>query len=104
MASQRGMSGLATAMAGLAAVIALVICACSSHQPTPNVASLPSHSGRPPTNLTQGQQSHRLVQFAECMRSHGINVPDPNGNSFQIPVATDPATAAAMRACTPCSG
>jgi hypothetical protein len=63
------------------------------------VASLPSHSARPSANLTQAQDFHLLVQFAECMRSHGIDVPDPHGNSFQIPAATDPATAAAMRAC-----
>ena len=74
------------------------ICACSSGQAGPGVASLPSQSTHPAT-LTQAQQFHRLAQFAECMRSHGIDVPDPHGNSFQIPVATDPSAAAAMRAC-----
>jgi hypothetical protein len=97
MTSPRGMNGLATAMTGLA--IALAICACSSSQPVPDVASLPGHSSGPSTTLTQAQQFHRLVQFAECMRSHGIDVPDPHGNSFQIPVATDPSTSAALRAC-----
>ena len=99
MTSHPGRNGLAAAMAGLAAAIALAICACSSGQAGPGVASLPSHSARPPANLTQAQEFRRLVQFAECMRSHGIDVPDPQGNTFQIPVATDPATAAAMRAC-----
>jgi hypothetical protein len=99
VAAPQGMNGLAAAMAGLAAAVALAICACSSHQSAPSVASLPSHSARPPTTLTQAQQFHRLVQFAECMRGRGIDVPDPKGNSIQIPVATDPATAAAMRAC-----
>ena len=95
MARKRGMGGLAAAMTCLA----LAICACSSSRPGPGVASLPSHTAHPPTTLTQAQQFHRLVRFAECMRSHGINVPDPQGTSFQIPVATDPATAAALRAC-----
>jgi hypothetical protein len=62
------------------------------------VASLPSHSARP-TTLTQAQQFQRLVKFAECMRSRGIDVPDPQPGSVRIPVATDAATTAAMRAC-----
>ena len=95
MARKRGMGGLAAAMTCLA----LAICACSSSRPVPGVASLPSHTAHPPATLTQAQQFHRLVQFAECMRSHGIDVPDPQGTSFQIPVATDPATTAALRAC-----
>jgi hypothetical protein len=63
------------------------------------VASLPSHSARPPATLTQAQQFQRLVKFTECMRGHGIDVPDPKPDSFQIPAGTDPATAAAMHAC-----
>jgi hypothetical protein len=82
----------------LLAGLALAICACSSGQSAPGVASLPS-SSHSATTLTKAQQFQRLVQFAECMRSHGIDVPDPQGISFQIPVATDPATAAALRAC-----
>jgi hypothetical protein len=97
--SPRGGKGLAAAMAALAPAIALAICACSAGQPGAGVASLPSRSARPPTNLSQAQEFHRLVEFAQCMRSHGIDVPDPQGDSFRIPVAADPATAAAMRAC-----
>ena len=99
MTSQRDMNGPAAAMAGLAAAIALTICACSSHQSAPSVASLPSHSARPPTTPTQAQAFQRLVQFTECMRGHGIDVPDPQPNSVRIPAGTDPATAAARRAC-----
>jgi hypothetical protein len=95
VAALQGIRGLATVMAGLA----LAICACSSAPAGPSVASLPSHPASSPTNLTQAQAFHRLVQFAECMRSHGIDVPDPRGDTFQIPLATDPSAAAAMRAC-----
>ena len=93
----RGRRGLLAAMA----CVALAICACSSLQagPGPSVASLPSHSASPPAALTQDQQFQRLVKFAECMRGHGTDVPDPQPGRFQIPVATDPATAAALRAC-----
>jgi hypothetical protein len=90
----RGLAAVAWLMLAICA-----ICACSSGRGGPGVASLPSQSARLPTTLTQAQQFHRLVQFAECMRSHGVDVPDPQGDRFQIPVATDPATAAALRAC-----
>lgn len=97
MASRRGMNGLAV-VAGLALAIG-AIGACSSGPAGPSVASLPSHSAHPPTALTQAQEFQRLVKFAECMRSHGIDVPDPQPGSFQIPAGTDPSTTAAMRAC-----
>jgi len=91
-------------MNGRAATVWLVltvvtICACSAGQRGPSVASLPSRSARPPTTLTQAQQFQRLVKFTECMRGHGIDVPDPKPGSFQIPAGTDPATTAAMHAC-----
>jgi len=94
----RGINRLAAAAVWLALAIC-AICACSSGRSGPSVASLPSHSARPPTNLTQAQEFQRLVKFAECMRSHGIDVPDPQAGRVQIPVATDSATAAALRAC-----
>jgi len=98
MTAPRGKSGLAAATAWLALAIC-AICACSSGQPGPSVASLPSHPARPPAALTQAQEFQRLVKFAECMRSRGIDVPDPQPGQVQIPVATDPSTAAALRAC-----
>ena len=98
MTPPRGITGLAAAAAWLALAIC-AICACSSGQPGPSVASLPSHSARPKTALTQAQEFQRLVKFAECMRSHGIDVPDPQPGRVQVPVATDPATTAALRAC-----
>jgi len=86
-------------MSALAAFTIFTICACSSGQPGASVASLPGRSARPSTPLTQAQEFQRLVKFAECMRSRGIDVPDPQPGRVQIPVATDPATAAALRAC-----
>ncbi len=98
MTRPRGIQGLAAAVAWLA-LATCAICACSSGQSAPSVASLPSHSARPPTTLTQAQAFQRLVKFAECMRSHGIDVPDPQPGRAQIPAGTDPATTAALRAC-----
>ena len=97
MVSRQGRRGLA-AVTWLA-LATYAICACSSGQAAPGVASLPSHSASSQTNLTQAQQFQRLVKFAQCMRSHGISIPDPQPGRFQIPAATDPATTAAMRAC-----
>jgi hypothetical protein len=100
MTPPRGGRGLATVV-GLALAIGTT-CACSSARPGPSVASLPGRSAASPsagTTLTQAQEYQRLVTFAACMRNHGIDVPDPQPGRFQIPVATDPATAAAMRAC-----
>jgi hypothetical protein len=96
--SPRGLNGLAAAAAWLALAIC-AICACSSGRPGPSVASLPSHSARPAMTLTQAQQFGRRVKFAECMRSHGIDYPDPSPSSMQIPAGTDPASAGATRAC-----
>ena len=98
MTAPRGKSGLAAATAWLALAIC-AISACSSGQSGPSVASLPSHPARPPAALTQSQEFQRLVKFAGCMRSRGIDVPDPQPGQVQIPVATDPSTAAALRAC-----
>jgi hypothetical protein len=81
------------------AVVTCAICACSSGQPGPGVASLPSHSARSMATLTQARQFQQLVKFTECMRGHGIDVPDPKPGSFQIPAGTDPSATAAMHAC-----
>ena len=97
MTSQRGGRGLAPVVWLALAICA--ICACSSGQRSPSVASLPSHPASSPTTLTQAQEFRRLVKFAQCMRGHGVDVADPQPGSVRIPVATDPATTAAMRAC-----
>jgi hypothetical protein len=99
VASRRGMNGLAV-VAGLALAIC-AISACSSGLAGPSVASLPSYSAHPPTALTQAQEFQRLVKFAECMRSHGIDVPDPQPGSFQIPAGCADLVTAAVR---PASG
>jgi hypothetical protein len=65
----------------------------------------------PQLNLTPQQRAQvqqQLVRFAECMRSHGVNVPDPtfNGNgvfgfkrSFGSVDRNSPAFRSAMTAC-----
>ncbi|HUO73352.1 MAG TPA: hypothetical protein VMU39_21460 [Solirubrobacteraceae bacterium] len=64
----------------------------------------------PQLNLSPAQRAQfqqQLVKFAQCMRSHGINVPDPstNGNGFGFRRSfgsvdrNSPAFQAAMKAC-----
>lgn len=65
----------------------------------------------PQFNLTPAQRAQfqqQLVKFAECMRSHGVNVPDPtfNGNgafgfrqAFRSIDRNSPAFQSALKAC-----
>jgi hypothetical protein len=64
----------------------------------------------PRLNLSPAQRAQlrqQLVKFAECMRSHGVNVPDPttNGNGFGFREAfrsidrNSPAFQSALTAC-----
>jgi hypothetical protein len=67
----------------------------------------------PRLNLTPAQRAqfqHQLVKFAQCMRSHGINVPDPTFNgggggfgfrqAFRSIDRNSPAFQAANKACS----
>lgn len=91
---------VATAVAGV------TFAACSSPSSTSSVASLPGHTadsvaGGP---LTQAQSDHAMVQFAQCLRAHGVAEPDPvhrpghSGLSVQIPTP-GPGTNSALDAC-----
>ena len=74
---------------------------------TPAVASLPGHSsgaqaGAP---LTEAGSDQAMVSFTQCMRSHGVQMPDPAhrpghaGLSIDLPTH-DAATNRAYSACT----
>ena len=88
--------------AGLA-LIGVLTAACSSPPPSRSIASLPSRGGSTTTTtptLSKAQQIAKddqgMVDFARCMRSHGINqsdpVPDPiaghAGLTMQVPSRT----------------
>jgi hypothetical protein len=97
--------------AGLA-LIAVFSAACSSPPPSRSIASLPSRGGStttPPT-LSKAQQialdDQHMVDFARCMRSHGVNQYDPvpdttpghAGLTMQLPSRTA-SNGAAFDAC-----
>jgi hypothetical protein len=83
--------------------------ACSSSPSPPPVASLPGHhsaaGGGAAGQLTRAQSDRGMVNFAHCMRAHGVNMPDPfhraghAGLSIETP-PRDAATRAGYAACT----
>jgi hypothetical protein len=53
-------------------------------------------SGPPPATNTQD----RLRQYAQCLRQHGVSVPDPSqGKGVQISTPNQPQAKAAAQAC-----
>jgi hypothetical protein len=94
----------------VAAVIATAVLtvACSSPASGPQVASLGAQHGGSAAGqqLTQARADQDFVNFARCMRAHGVAMPDPvhipghSGLSLQFPSATPgPLEQAANAAC-----
>ena len=74
--------------------MASVISSCSSGSATSGVASLAgrastSHSSGP---LTQSQSDQDLVDFARCMRAHGVQMSDPFHRSGHAGLSIDTPT------------
>src|SRR5215469_12009724 len=75
---------------------ATAVAACSSGAAGPQVAHLPGQSGHVsgPGQLTTAQSDRDMINFARCMRGHGVQVPDPfhraghSGLSIAIPAQT----------------
>ena len=108
--SQRGRRSFGTVL--VLATLAALASACSSPSASRSIASLPSSGGSTTTTtptLTKAQQiaqdDQANVDFARCMRTHGVNVPDPvhvvghPGLSFEVPARTA-SNAAAFDACS----
>ena len=93
----------------IAIVSGAMLAACSSSPPGRDVASLPGHnasaSGASGTQMPSvGQSEQDFVHFAQCLRAHGVNEPDPHhrpghvGLSLEMPADT-PANRPALAAC-----
>lgn len=68
---------------GLAVAVALT--GCSANGSTSSVASLSGASSSAAAPGGSGQRvdttrQDALIKYAQCMRQHGINMPDPQGN------------------------
>jgi hypothetical protein len=108
-ASRRAPAGRAWLRnAGAALAAALLAVACSSGVSGPQVASLGGHHGGSTAGqqLTTAQGDRDMVNFARCMRAHGVAMPDPvhepghTGLTLQFPSATPgPGMRAANAAC-----
>lgn len=94
----------ASALSVLALLGTLSLAACSPASPS-GVASLEDGTGS--TNRPEASEAPSegdAVKFAECMREHGVEVPDPDveqeGFAIAIPHGVDQETAdAALEAC-----
>lgn len=100
-AAPRGLAtpaGRARRCGAVAAVMATAVlaAACSPAGSAPQVASLGGHHGGDAAGqqLTQAQSDRDMVNFARCMRAHGVAMPDPvhvpghAGLTLQFPSAT----------------
>jgi len=87
-------------------VAALFAAACSSSSSGPQVASLGGHHGGAAVSsrLTTARSDQAMLNYARCMRAHGVNQPDPvhlpghTGLSL-VTSATPPPSRAATAAC-----
>jgi hypothetical protein len=95
----------------LAGLLGTTAAACSANRPGRTVASLPGSSSSAnaanPTGSSPGSYDQDIVNYTQCLRSHGVNEPDPvdethnghTGLSFSFP----PATAANQPALSACN-
>jgi hypothetical protein len=103
-----GPQPLGTMFATVVVAIFVLICgACAASSKAASVASLPGGRGSTATTagLTQSQSDQDFVDYTRCLRSHGVNEPDPAhrpghvGLSIEIPTPA-PGTNAALAACS----
>jgi len=85
---------------------ALLAAACSSSAAGPQVASLGGHHGGAagPRRLTSAQSDRDMLNYARCMRAHGVNMADPvhipgHAGLSLVTSATPPPSRAATAAC-----
>ena len=90
-------------MAGVcAAALLLSLTACAGSAKTPEVASVGS-TGPTASASASTDRTGQLLEFASCMRRHGVNVPDPQpgAQNVQLPAGTkgDSSTQQALQTC-----
>ncbi|SEK92498.1 hypothetical protein [Streptacidiphilus jiangxiensis] len=95
-------SALASTLASAVALV--VLSGCGSSTPSPGVAAVGTGAaGASPSASATADRTTQLLQFASCMRQHGVNVPDPQAGAttVQLPAGTkgDAATQAALQTC-----
>jgi hypothetical protein len=80
----------AIAFAVAALFIALALAACGGGGDSDGVASLTDTTGQTTTDGSQGSgggesdQQEAALEFAQCMREHGVDFPDPVNGRFEF--------------------
>ena len=64
----------------LALVSAIVLSACGSSSTTSSSASASAAAGGGASSGSSSSTYEARLNYAKCMRSHGVNVPDPSAN------------------------
>jgi hypothetical protein len=82
----------ATAIGALAVALAVVAAACGGSDDSSGVASL-TNTGQTTTNSSDGsgetspkERREAALKFAQCMREHGVDMPDPVNGRFELQV------------------
>jgi uncharacterized protein (DUF305 family) len=80
------------ALGALAVVLALVASACGGSDDSGGVASL-TNTGQTTTSESEGsdgaspaERREAELKFAQCMREHGVDMPDPVNGRFELRV------------------
>lgn len=91
---KRKQLGVAAAIGALAAALILVLTACGGGGDSDAVASLNGTSGQGVTSDsgTEGKKDPEdaALEYARCMRAHGVDVPDPSPNGGGIQLSIGP--------------
>jgi hypothetical protein len=105
--------GLAATAGALAVALALVLSACGGDGESSGVASLTNTTGQTTTDDGQGsgdngsdatteeERERAQLEYARCMRRHGVDFPDPVNGRFEYRGrrADEPKLEDAQRAC-----
>jgi uncharacterized protein (DUF305 family) len=82
----------ATALGALAGALTLVVAACGGNDDSSGVASL-TNTGQSTTSSSSGsggaspkERREAELKFAQCMREHGVDMPDPVNGRFDLKV------------------
>lgn len=93
--------GLAATAGALAVALTLVLTACGGSSDSDGVASLTDTTGESTTEGSQGsgdsgsggaseqEREEAALEYAQCMREHGIDFPDPVNGRFEFRQSAD---------------
>lgn len=89
-------------LAAAVPLLALSLAACGGHGKKPGIATADGGNGKKgtPTPTASVDQQTAFLNYAKCMREHGVNMPDPdfNGGGVTIAISGGPGSEAQMKA------